>query len=389
MANSVGGVTTGDSSAADWEAGTLGAAESYAQAEADKAADARDAAAQANSTPQQVLTVDGIEYPPGGDEPGTASGTNGSHPSTGGGSSQTKPLYLTPTEAQQMRDSGFPVQVDSQGRPFIPQGDIQITQQVPQPQAPSLDNVPKPDHTSAPTTPADPLPPASTPADPLSVAPTPELEPKKPARPIVSGLGKDVDDIINKSPTLRQKWEELQKQNYKVKFTDDPKSISNTDHEKQTITINLADVHTQGCTAAEIAAKKASLWAHEVGHAATPLSTLDPATTTREEYVERGVKEGLANEGAAAFENARARDEVLGPDGKGPDIGIRGGYDPDYINIYNRYKSGEISETQAKGLMAQVMAAEPQSGTPGHWVTKEEDMRSGYQDRWDDVHKAE
>jgi hypothetical protein len=114
-----------------------------------------------------------------------------------------------------------------------------------------------------------------------------------------------------------------------------------------------------------------------MGHAATDFpEPLDPKAHPKDEYVTTTVQGQMEHEGAAAFANARARDEIMHSDGNtedGPDVGIRGKFDDEYIAIYERYKSGEISEEQAKAEMTEVMSREPAGIAPdGSYITKEE-----------------
>jgi hypothetical protein len=88
--------------------------------------------------------------------------------------------------------------------------------------------------------------------------------------------------------------------------------------------------------------------------------------------------------GAAAFHNARARDEIIA--NGGPDIGIRGGFDQEYIRIYEQYKSGQISEAEAIDRMTYFMALEPQKVEGGRYLTKQEVQERKYHDEWADEH---
>jgi hypothetical protein len=129
------------------------------------------------------------------------------------------------------------------------------------------------------------------------------------------------------------------------------------------------------------------LSAHEIGHAATEYSPPLPGNT-KDEFVEKNVRKDLEHEGSAAFENARARDEILNAKPPGPDIGIRGGSDSDYIDTYDAYKSGAITEEQAKAQMATTYSQEPQDrdASTGRYRTKEEQLADQYGKDWDKAH---
>jgi hypothetical protein len=69
------------------------------------------------------------------------------------------------------------------------------------------------------------------------------------------------------------------------------------------------------------------------------------------------VEARLEHEGDAAFENARYREEILA--NTGIDIGIAGRNDDrPYLQIYDDFKTGKLTESEAKWLMGQLMGEE-------------------------------
>jgi hypothetical protein len=86
--------------------------------------------------------------------------------------------------------------------------------------------------------------------------------------------------------------------------------------------------------------------------------------------VEKNAREALYHEGTAAFENARARQEIL--DRGGPDIGMRGKFDEEYIAVYDLFnqKPPQISEEQARTWMAEIQSREPAELGPRGEVVK-------------------
>ncbi len=225
------------------------------------------------------------------------------------------------------------------------------------------------------------------PANPTSQTPTtPEVEAPPPAPPasaepppVKTGLGAKIDDVINRSPTLRQQWAEAKANNWEIKIVPYG-SGSEADPNEKKIYIDEQDLAKGGHDLA-------SLLAHEIGHAATPFpERVD--YDTKSEYVSKNVQPLMEHEGAAAFENARARDEIMYTDGAtedGPDVGIRGKFDDEYIAIYERYKSGEISEAQAKAEMTEVMSREPAGINPdGTYITKQQFAAQQLSKEWDD-----
>ena len=116
-----------------------------------------------------------------------------------------------------------------------------------------------------------------------------------------------------------------------------------------------------------------------MGHAISDfLGTQNAAT--KADFVAINTQLAIEYEAAAAFENARARDEIIGSGGR--DIEIRGGLDDEYNAIYQQYKWGGISEAEAKAQMTAVAAREPdESGTRS--TTRAEAFAEYYAERWD------
>jgi type VI secretion system secreted protein VgrG len=209
--------------------------------------------------------------------------------------------------------------------------------------------------------------------------PTDAGVPLEGAKPIESGFGKEVDDLLNQSPTLRRMWEEAKEKGWRIKLAPDDRT-SQADHTKNPpiIYINPKDIKPGG----DWNAKMASLLSHEIGHAGTPQAVATLPGQTREEFVAKNTELDMQYEGSAAFANARARDEIMM--NGGPDIGIRGGFDDEYINIFNEYKAGRITEEEAKDQMADVMAREPAKQLEdGSYLTKKQLSEQSYGEKWD------
>jgi hypothetical protein len=197
--------------------------------------------------------------------------------------------------------------------------------------------------------------------------------------PIESGLGKRVDDILNQSPTLRAMWEQAKAKDWRIQIREGEKrSEADQNAKPPTIYINPRDVKP----GPDAHLKMAGLLAHEIGHAAT--SWPEPAAgKTRQEYVDKNTAINLQHEGAAAFANARARDEIH--NSGGPETDISGRFDDQYDEIYQRCKAGLISEEDAKAQMAELMANERQVRNPdGSYVTKKEALQQHYGEQWDE-----
>jgi hypothetical protein len=94
--------------------------------------------------------------------------------------------------------------------------------------------------------------------------------------------------------------------------------------------------------------------------------------------LDKNVSQALDDEGQAALENAVHREEILA--GGGPDIGFAGKLDAQYQAIYDSYKRGDISATEAAHRMGQVMANEGLSGTNG--TTYRDDIQRRAEEDW-------
>jgi hypothetical protein len=380
-----------DQSAADWAAQTLAAAEAYAEEQAAQAAQERaqaEAAAAAGSR-------DAVDPPPSAhqraldafyaNDPNRPSNTlPGAAQSDPGGPT---PVSLTPQEAADMQAAGLSVTPAGNGTYLInaPTENINIVEKPPVEPPPSLPIPPSHGGNTTTARPSDP--PAAPPNPPPAaeaVRPPEKTNERKPAPKIDSGMGKAADDILNKSPTLRKQWADAKEKGWRM-VEAEPGTGSRADPNKDPPTIFIDK--SQVAKGPGYDAGLASLMAHEIGHAATPFSPPLPGNT-KDEFVDKNVRKDLEHEGAAAFENARARDEILNAKPPGHDIGIRGGSDSDYIDTYNAYKSGAITEEQAKSQMATTYSQEPQDrdASTGRYRTKEEQLADKYGKDWDKAH---
>jgi uncharacterized Zn-binding protein involved in type VI secretion len=172
---------------------------------------------------------------------------------------------------------------------------------------------------------------------------------------VVTGLGADVDDIINKSDSLAAALEKLKADKWTVVYGP-PGKGSITDRGTKTIYIDPAERGNPAAVAQSVA--------HEAGHA---LYTPDPdapmAGRTKQEWVDENVKRQLKDEGEATLVNAQVRNEING--NGGPDIGMAGQHGPEYQtmaesnhdyenrdqlrqDIGDRYGQGEVGSRTGK-----------------------------------------
>ena len=193
---------------------------------------------------------------------------------------------------------------------------------------------------------------------PIPVTGPPKPNPPKQYPPIVSGLGKDVDRLLNKSQTMRELFAKAKDLGYKIEFRNGP---NETDHDKNRIYINpnsLIDGHK--LTPTELAA----LASHEIDHAANgpgrPILPLD-----REGFAKQSQRAELEQEASAALTNAKVRAEIMAAGGE--DIGIRGGLDEKVIRIFEEGKNQvpPMTDQEIKAALVPVVAAEPRGRPDG------------------------
>ena len=205
---------------------------------------------------------------------------------------------------------------------------------------------------------------------------------------LTTGEGEGVDNAVNHilehhSPQLQALIAKAKAEGWEIKFTSDPDGgKSAADPKSKTVTINLSDVQTQG---EGRPAAIVSLLSHEMGHVGSPFPE-DATGRTREEFVEKNVDLSLLHEGEAALANLEARAEILASGG--PDIGVRGGLDEFYQDVYDRLHSNppQLTREQAIRELADYMAAEPEldNGT-----NKQEALEMYFGSKWDEAHSID
>jgi len=166
------------------------------------------------------------------------------------------------------------------------------------------------------------------------------------ASSVTSGLGSDVDKIIEKSPTLEKKVEELQAKGWKIEYGPASKG-SYTDKAKKKIVVNPNPKDP---------ARVVQQLSHEAGHATYEEDPYVPPTgLTKEQYAKANTARHLKSEGEATLVNAEVREEIK--KNGGPDIGIAGSQTAKYEAIHKKYPDAkdrdkareEIGEAYGKG----------------------------------------
>ncbi|SFD81051.1 DUF4150 domain-containing protein [Paracidovorax konjaci] len=121
-----------------------------------------------------------------------------------------------------------------------------------------------------------------------------------------TGLGKGMDDLVAKSPTLQQDLEKLQQDGWKIEYgKEGGGSFANQGTKTITLDGNLKNDPTAATR----------VLSHEVGHATY---SYQADFSSRSAYVNGQ----LADEGAAAMKNIEVQREII--KNGGPDIGIAG-----------------------------------------------------------------
>jgi hypothetical protein len=298
--------------------------------------------------------------------------------------STSQPMSITDAEAQEMINVGYDVRPDGNGG-----WTLNLTTD-------RVDNVQKPESVPLPNVsnqqtiqvihPDDPRPPtmepngntgspAGAPDDEVDgVTGAGQAEGKK----IDTVLDQKVEDLLDMSPSLRRLWESATKAGWKLELTNEGKSRAEAGKPPRVL-INPADINEGG----DPFSKMASLVSHEMGHAGTPYQDRIEADNMAD-FVSKNVAKDLQHEGAAAFVNAKTRDEIIAAGG--PDIGIRGGLDEWYISVYEDYKAGRITESQAIDRMAELMAYEPDRKDGRN---KQELLEDKYEGEWKRAHPNE
>lgn len=186
-----------------------------------------------------------------------------------------------------------------------------------------------------------------------------------------TGLGSDVDAIVNKSSTLSKHVRELQKDGWSIKFgTAGGGTFANRNTKEIVI-----DANQKGSPLTVTQSL-----AHEVGHGKHTLAPyVSPSGLTKEEYIQRNINRHLRDEGAATFENLKARDEVKAKASK--DIGVSGTQSAQYIAIYDDFKKGRLTQEEAITKLGALFGTGETTSTTGQ--TYNDYYGASYRAFWD------
>jgi type VI secretion system secreted protein VgrG len=179
---------------------------------------------------------------------------------------------------------------------------------------------------------------------------------------MATGFGKDVDDLVDKSPTMKKDIAALKKQQWTFEEGTAGKGTF-ADRYNKVITI---DKNEMGDPAAVVQSLS-----HESGHALYN-PTID--TSSREAYL----NSTLGDEGAATLNNIRVQREIIA--NKGTDIGIAGNSAnaSSYNTIYDSLQKGDITESQARTQIGRIFGKGEQTSNTGQFY---EDYYGGAYDK--------
>jgi type VI secretion system secreted protein VgrG len=201
------------------------------------------------------------------------------------------------------------------------------------------------------------MPPDSAPSDAAASfprqppgAPTQACEPGGPS----TGLGKDVDALAAKSPTLASNLERLDDEKWTLKYGP-AGGGSYCSRDTKTIVV---DENEKGHPEQVV-----QTLAHESGHALyTPEAYVPPAGLTKQQYVDANVAHALKDEGEATLTNAQVRGEIL--DAGGPDIGIAGAQSAKYGQVAAQYPNAADRDVAREKIGALFADGEHPSTSP-------------------------
>ncbi len=146
---------------------------------------------------------------------------------------------------------------------------------------------------------------------------------------VTTGLGPDVDAIVNQSPTLKDKLNRLTDQGWTIQSRQG--GGSEADRTAQIIYIDTQNKSNEAVV---------TLLAHETGHADYTMDPYVPiAGNSRDDYVAGNLQRSLRDEGEATLTNVEVRNEII--ENGGPEIPIAGNsanhsaYEQSYEDLQN------------------------------------------------------
>lgn len=177
-----------------------------------------------------------------------------------------------------------------------------------------------------------------------------------------SGYGKDVDSLVDKSPTMKNDIATLKKRGWTFE-EGEPGKGTFANRQKRVITVDKNELGNPDEVVQSLS--------HESGHA---LYEPNIDVSSREAYL----NSTLSDEGAATLNNIRVQREIIA--NKGGDIGIAGNpaNQTQYNRIYDSLERGAIKESEARTQIGRIFGKGEQTSTTGQYY---EDYYGGWYDK--------
>ncbi|HBL4907175.1 type VI secretion system Vgr family protein [Enterobacter hormaechei] len=177
-----------------------------------------------------------------------------------------------------------------------------------------------------------------------------------------SGYGKDVDSLVDKSPTMKNDIATLKKRGWTFEEGEAGKGTF-ANRQKRVITVDKNELGNPNAVVQSLS--------HESGHA---LYEPNIDFSSRDAYL----NSTLSDEGAATLNNIRVQREIIA--NKGGDIGIAGNpaNQTQYNRIYDSFERGAIKESEARTQIGRIFGKGEQTSTTGQYY---EDYYGGWYDK--------
>lgn len=177
-----------------------------------------------------------------------------------------------------------------------------------------------------------------------------------------SGYGKDVDGLVDKSPTMKNDIATLKKRGWTFEEGEAGKGTF-ANRQTRVITVDKNELGNPKAVVQSLS--------HESGHA---LYEPNIDVSSRGAYL----NSALSDEGAATLNNIRVQREILA--NKGGDIGIAGNpaNQSQYNRIYDSLERGAIKESEARTQIGRIFGKGEQTSTTGQYY---EDYYGGWYDK--------